>query len=177
MKHFFWILITAGLYTACKDPVPEPPSLSDDYWGESSAQKNGELWTADPSCFIDIIDGETINIALDSFFESYYLKEGLYFREVFAEIGTYKIVKWNAVKDGQTDAFLNVWSGDQSLGAYDILESDSTNRLILESYDTLSKEIRGKFDLTFIVRKRPYPNAPDTIRFREGKFHGKLHKK
>lgn len=177
MKHIFWLLTIAGLHTACTDPDPASPSLPDDYWGEASAQKNGQPWTANPSCFIDIIDEETINIALDSFSDGYYLKEGLYFREVFPEVKTYEVSKWSAVKDGKTDAFLNYWSGDQSLGAYDILETDTTNRLTLELYDTLSKEIKGRFDLTFVVRKRPYPSAPDTIRFREGKFHGKLHKK
>jgi hypothetical protein len=177
MKHIFWMLAIAGLYISCKDPDPAPPTLPDDYWGEASAQKNGQLWTANPACYISIIDGKTINLQLDSFFAEYYLKEALHFSGIPFDTGTYEVARLDITQDENVEASHGYFDDDVSIGAYQILETDGSNFLVLESYDILSKEIKRKFDLTFIVSKRPYPGAPDTIRFREGKFHGKLHKK
>jgi hypothetical protein len=71
-----------------------------------------------------------------------------------------------------------MWDADQPLGGYHILESDSsTNVVSLTAYDTLSKEIKGTFNLSFIVSGRPYPSYPDTIRLKNGQFSGKIIKK
>lgn len=178
MKYAFWALVIVAIYANCKKNEPNtPPPLPSSFWGDASAQKNGKPWTANPSCWIDIVDKKTINIELDSFLNGYYLTETLFFEGVPPKTGTYKVLKWTFPKDGNLNADLTYSDADLALGDYDILETDSTNYLTLSSYDTLSKEIKGSFNLTFIVHKRPYSNAPDTIRFRDGKFHGKLIKK
>jgi len=177
MKHLFWLLATAVCFAACKDPKPEPPALLEGYWGTASAQKGGKAWVANPFCRIDLIDGKTLSISLDSFWNGDYLVETLVFYKIPPAPGTHEVVQWSAAKDGKVGSHLAYWDDDVALGLYDILEREGANRLIIDSYDTASGELKGTFDLDFIVSHRPYPNAPDTIRFREGKFHGRIHKK
>lgn len=177
MKYLFWILAAAVCFAACKDPKPEPPALPEGFWGTASAQKDGKLWTASPFCRIDLIDGETLTIQLDSFWHGDYLVEALDFYKIPPAAGIYKVIQWNAAKDGKVGAHLTYWDDDVALGIYDVLGTATSNQLVVESYDTASGELKGTFDLVFLVSHRPYPNAPDTIRFREGKFHGRIHKK
>ncbi len=173
MKYFPVIFFLIWLYVACnRNPDPEP-FLPDDYWGEASAEKNGELWVAHPACWIDLVNNTNINIQIDSFYSGSYLAESLTIVAIPPFPGTYKILKSGPLPH----SYLDISDGDQQLGLYLISESDSTNQMTLDSYDTLSKEIKGTFNLTFLVEHRPYSYSPDTIRFRDGKFHGKLIKK
>ena len=90
--------------------------------------------------------------------------------------GTYPIV--NTIPqddDGLVGA--GFWHVDQDViySSYKILESDSSSFVTLTSYDTISQEIRGHFDLTFIKdQANPEFDFPDTIRFRNGAFHTKV---
>lgn len=168
------MLLAVLCLAACKDPKPEPIALPEGYWGTASTLKDGKPWTATPFCRIDLIDGHTLNILLDSFWRGDYLVETLDFYKIPPAVGTYKIVRLNT--DGKPRCSLAYWDSDVVLGVYDILETKEDNRLTVDSYDTASGEIKGTFDLDLIVSHRPYPTAPDTIRFREGKFHGRIHK-
>lgn len=175
MKHLFWILVAAVCFAACKDPKPEPTSLPEGFWGTASALQNGKPWAATPFCRIDLIDGETLTIQLDSFWHGDYLVEALDFYKIPPMSGTYDIFPRNTDEKPRSD--FHYWDYDVVLGSYKILETAKPNQLVIESYDTASEELKGTFDLVFLVSKRPYPTAPDTIRFREGKFHGRIHKK
>jgi hypothetical protein len=156
-------------FGACKKQQDPAPQISSDYWGDASAQINGKLWTAHPVCWIDVIDHKTITIQLDSFYNITQLAEDLFFAHIPPKPGTYKVSRV-VYNPNAPDAL------SSALG-YDILETANINEIVVESYDTLSKEIRGTFDVTFIVSGRPYPNSPDTLRLQDGKFHGKLIKK
>ena len=112
-------------------------------------------------------------VELDSFIDNYYLKESLIILGIPPFLGTYKVNKLTAAKD--LNSSLSMWDADFPIGGYTLLESDSnTNRVTLTAYDTLSKEIKGTFNLTYIFVSKPFPNYPDTLRFRNGNFHGKL---
>jgi len=63
---------------------------------------------------------------------------------------------------------------DVLYGVYKVLESDTTNAITISSYDSVSREIKGTFNVTFVPEHLPYPGAPDTIRFRNGQFHTKI---
>ncbi|MBK8923611.1 MAG: hypothetical protein IPM81_19315 [Saprospirales bacterium] len=63
---------------------------------------------------------------------------------------------------------------DFLLGYYDVLEADSSSFMTILSYDTVTREVKGTFEATYIVKQRPYPGAPDTIRLRNGVFHTKV---
>ena len=175
MKYFFYFALIS-LFLAC-GKNQEKPSLPENYWGEASAERNGKPWATNPVCWINIVNKTNVIIELDSFINNYYLKESLIIFDIPPFLGTYKVNKLTAAKD--LNSSLSMWDADLSIGGYTLLESDSnTNRVTLTSYDTLSKEIKGTFNLTYIVvPPGPYPDYPDTIRFRNGKFHGKLIKK
>jgi hypothetical protein len=63
---------------------------------------------------------------------------------------------------------------DVIYGQYRILESDSSSFVTLISFDSITGEVRGTFDLTFLVEHRPFPGAPDTLRLRNGQFYTRL---
>lgn len=89
--------------------------------------------------------------------------------------GTYQV--YNTLiqtNDSIAGALFGYIDYDEFKGNYTILESDSSSFVTLESYDTITKEIKGRFDLTFIKDIKPYPEASDTIRFRDGYFHTKI---
>ena len=180
MKNLFFFLATIVLLNACNKKSDPEPVLPGNYWGEATGYKNGVLWSSYPACWIDLIDKNTITVELDSFYKGYrlyYARESLIISKIPPFPGTYKVEKF---KLNVTNVYshLSFWDDDQLLGEYDILESDSnTNLVTLQSIDTLSKEIRGSFNLSYLVQHRPYPNAPDTIRFKNGMFHGKIIKK
>lgn len=177
MKIFNIICLGLSLiFFSCKKENPgENPKLSPNHWGESSAQKNGLSWTADPVCWIDIVDHSTMHIELDSTINGYFLTESLSFHEVPAMTGSYDISKSAGSPNGEADAYLYFWESDVPLGLYHVLEGHP-NQLTISSFDTTSKEIKGSFTLTLLVDHRPYPGAPDTIRFTNGQFHGRLYK-
>lgn len=175
-KVVFFLFIVFSCF-ACKRNEDGPkPTLPPNYWGEAAAQKNGLLWAADPVCWVDIIDSNTVNIELDSFVDAFFLKESLTFHEIPRAAGSYDVFRLIGGYDGKSDASLYYFEGDVTLGSYHLIEYDTSNRLVIDSFDDLSKEIKGTFNLTFLVDQRPYPAAPDTIRFINGKFHGRLYK-
>jgi len=180
MKYFIYFFAAISILSACNKKADIEPVLPPNYWGEATAEKNGQLWSAHPGCWIDLVDKKSIVVELDSFFKGrrlYYLAESLIIAKIPPIPGTYKVER-SFVDTAGTNSHFGFWDDDQPLGLYNILESDSaTNRVTLASYDTLTKEIKGSFNLTYIVVNRPYPHTPDTIRFRNGQFHGKLVKK
>lgn len=172
MKNFFPFLFLATLLSCT--PTPEKPSLPADYWGEASALRNGELWKANPACYISPRNKTNLIISIDSFIQNYYLKESLGIVDIPPVVGTYPI-KTLTGEESSPYSTLTMWDADLPLGEYRMLESDSlTNRFTLLSYDTLTKEITGAFNLSFLVSHLPYPSYPDTIRFKNGYFHGRL---
>lgn len=173
MKPFLLFFVLLCIFSCKKTPDIVDVPLAPEFWGEASAEINGRLWTAHPACFIDRIDKKSIEVHLDSFNHGY-LKEVLIMGFIPAHTGSYQVFKFD-INSTMLYSHLGFWKDDEDLGLYSILESDSSsNQVTLESYDTLSQEIKGSFNLTYIVEERPYSYSPDIIRFRNGKFHGRL---
>ena len=171
MKNFVFCVFISFFLACCSDP--EKPSLPDDYWGEASAERNGKPWITNPACWIDRNDNTNIVVQLDSFIDSYYLKESLIILGIPPFLGTYKVHKATAAIE--LNSSLSMWDADFPIGGYILLEADSnTNLVTLASYDTLSKEVKGTFNLTYVFVSKPFPDYPDTLRFKNGKFHGKI---
>ena len=176
MKYLFIFLMISTIFLSCKQEAPPISTLSERYWGEASAQQNGQFWKANPVCWVDRVDDFTLVVQLDSFYSGvsgYSLRESLTMAKIPPAPGEYTVHKYQQYAT-KTRASLGIWDDDQPLGDYEIVEADSaTNKVTILSYDTLSKEIKGTFNLTFKVTKRPYPDYPDTIRYTNGVFHGK----
>ena len=71
--------------------------------------------------------------------------------------------------------FLFEADGDAIAGIYTRLPNVESS-VTISSYDTISGDVRGTFDITFLKHyKTPgyYNNYPDTVRFNGGQFHTK----
>ena len=174
MKNKYIILFCILLLEFCnkKTDTPHTPS---EYWGETSSVKNGMDWTGHPYAVVNINHGNGWNIFFDSLDEFNIRKESFVIYKVPFVSGTYPVGNTPIqINDSLVGAGFYYVDDDVLFGTYKILESDSSSFVTVESYDTLSKEIKGRFDLTFIVDIKPFVDAPDTIRLRNGVFHTKV---
>jgi hypothetical protein len=164
----FVILTIILIQLSCRKDPPPLPSI---YWGTVSFQKNGHLWTGSP---LATIYQNKIGIQIDSVPEA--IIEHLSIHKIPISPGTYPIYStYIQIDDGLSGAYYSYITFDESKGDYDILESDSSSFVTLESYDTITKEIKGRFDLIFTKADPPHPiGAPDTIRMTDGVFHTKV---
>ena len=175
MKYVLFSFIAITLCASCKkDPVTPIFTKPYPYWGEASATINGKLWTAQPSATVNYIHGHGWDIEIDSFYSGI-LRQALGIYKVPFTPGTYPVINtFPQEDDSMVGGDLGYWTADQADGRYTILESDSSSFVTMQSYDSITKELRGTFDLTFIVFHRPYPSSPDTLRVRNGVFHTKV---
>lgn len=170
-------LLTILLCISCKkepDPVVPPP-----FWGEASATVDGRFWVAHPTAVVNINHGHGWNIEIDSFNKFGILLQSLSIFKLPFTPGTYPIV----ITQPQTDDFkvggdFFYLTSDQADGYYTVLESDSSSFVTMQSYDSITKELRGTFEVTLIAQhKPPYGNPPDTLRVRGGIFHTRVRDK
>ncbi len=152
-----------------------PPEDNSPYWGTTEAIKNGTPWVGEPFSFVNINHGKGLEIIIDSVYTSGFRKESLSFSKVPFQPGKSPLVNtFPQTDDGLAGAHYFILEDDIILGNYTVLESDSSSFITLTSYDSTSKELKGIFDITFIVDHRPNASYPDTIRFRNGRFHTRL---
>jgi len=178
MKIYYLIILSALLIISCKkgEKIPIEPSP---YWGEISAKKDGITWTASPYAILNINlnTGNHIDMSFDSITQGGILRESCGLYKVPLIKGTYPVVNTLiSKKDSLVGGNFFYTEADILYGSYDILESDSSSFVTLLSYDSITKEVKGEFDLTFIVKYKPYKEAPDTIRLRNGTFHTRIFK-
>lgn len=175
MKPRFYALLICIVFIACKkEPAPVLPGPSANHWGAADALQNGILWKANPLCSWQDSIEHTAFIHLDSFSTRW--TEILSFSEVPCIPGTYEIRPSTWPEDGIPSAYFHYWNYDFAAATYTPLEGNG-NRLVIESYDPVSREIKGLFDVVMVLQQwQGYPEAPDTIRFINGKFHGRLYK-
>lgn len=170
MKAYQIAFILLVLLAACsKEPEPEPPAGP--WWGETTALENGMNWNGSPFAIFDKKDSSRMSIQIDSLKYGYFRCKNLYFSKVPVYPGTYIIDRSVDTLIGSKYFYLD---HDVLYGVYIVLESDTTNAITISSYDSVSREIKGSFNVTFVPEHLPYPGAPDTIRFRNGQFHTKI---
>ena len=160
--------------TACdKTQLPTKEELG--YWGTITATKNNMAWVGAPISLININHGKGFEIVGDSLDKYGTRREALGFTKVPSQTGTYPLVNTiPQTDDGLVGASYFILDDDVTLGNYKVLVSDSSSFITLISFDSISKELKGTFDITLIVDHRPYASYPDTIRFRNGQFHTRL---
>lgn len=174
MKIQILILTTLLLSLAACDKT-SPPEDDSPYWGSTTTIKNGEPWSGEPFSFININHGKGFEIIVDSLDKYGIRRESLSFSKVPFLPGKSPLVNtFPQTDDGLVGAHYFILDDDVILGAYTVLESDSSSFITLTSYDSISKELKGVFDVTFIVNFRPNASYPDTMRFRNGQFHTRL---
>jgi hypothetical protein len=77
--------------------------------------------------------------------------------------------------DQPSAAFFTLISdGDVSGNSYYTVDSED-NYIQIDTYNSKTKEIWGSFQLTLAIYRPRYSDAlPDTLRFRNGRFHTKI---
>lgn len=162
------------IIAACqKSPsVPEAPVV---YWGTVGVNKNGVAWAASSSVSIHTKFENKLNISFIQFDKYGFKREKCGIFKIPAFAGTYPLHNTSIqVDDSLVGANFFYNDDDFLLGYYNVLEADSSSFVTIASYDTITKEVKGSFDIIFKVGQRPFPGAPDTIHMENGVFHTKV---
>lgn len=177
MKPIYFTLFILFVCIACSDddmPIIEEPLP---YWGEITGLKNGKTWSASPYATINTTSeiGNWLHIVVLLFDESGIIREAVDFVKIPLEPNIYRVFADIHEDDGKVGALYSIYEADLPLADYLPLEPDSTNFITLEEYDETSGEVKGTFDITFVVDwKSSLVDEPDTIRFTNGVFHTRV---
>jgi hypothetical protein len=107
-----------------------------------------------------------------------YITQAMYFIKVPLMKGKYKVDPYVdescQLQDPIYSFFDTTIGGDVSGDYYKILSSED-NFLQVENYNPKSKEIKGSFQVTFVLERAGYGHTlPDTMRFTDGRFFTKM---
>lgn len=179
MKSIYFLFLSLFFFISCGDddlmpPVEEEPSP---YWGEISALKNGEPWTASIYATINDTHGAEnwLHLIVSLFDETDIPREGLSFVKIPIGTGTYPVFFADIQEDdGKAGALHSILDFDVLLAAYYPIERDSTNVITISEYDEASGEVKGAFEVIFVVDWKSESSFPDTVRFTNGVFHTRI---
>jgi hypothetical protein len=165
---------------ACKKKEEPLPALDPIYMGEATGLKNGKPWQSYSRLFLSYGNNPKYALEFDSLYYNSYLLETLSFSNFSLQPDTCRLFRSNSENlKNRGDSVLTALSyleHDVTIGSYQLCES-ANNQLIIESYDTVTQQMKGRFELTFIVAERPYPSEPDTVRYTNGRFDARLYKR
>lgn len=185
IKLFTFLLLTV---MSCSIPIG-PSKYS---WGSFSAKMNGKVWGQSyPNGFQEIrghttSGGTNINqcpeesywILLEWYNKQGFNREELFLKKIPLKAGKYKVIPFTP-NCQMTDPiyaifYTSIDDGDVLGDTYNLLPTYD-NFVQVDNYDNYTKEIRGKFQLTFVVATKAYGHfLPDTLRLTEGSFHTKI---
>lgn len=108
----------------------------------------------------------------------YYQREHLLITGIpLLKKATYLITQEYGCGNLYASLFLLGEDGDAIVGYYKRLDAKGvSNTITIDSFDTISGDVSGSFDITFVkdrLNKAYYPNYPDTVRFNGGTFKTK----
>lgn len=174
------IIITSLLFLVCiflsnceksTNPYPDFP---EGRWGTATAKLNGNEWKATCKSFIDEENPGHWSLSFSVHKNNYYYLGSLTFFNISAQTDSSDVTKYIFEEKGGVRGYYSLFDADTPLGDYHILNDAEPNYFMVDSYDSVSREIKGRFEVTFLVNHAPDANAPDTVRFTEGKFHARL---
>ena len=165
--------IFVGMTLGCNDPQIAPPELHPRYWGNASATINGEPWEADPFAAQDTSNA-TIGLGFVVHNDWFIEMENLTIVLIPNEEGVYS-VHHRIGNEDTTYAIFAYVEYDVIDAWYDVVPGDTSNWVNLSSIDESTAEVMGSFNLTLAITERPgKPDAPDTLRIRDGSFHTRI---
>lgn len=166
------LFISVLIFISCnKNDLPQ------EYWGESSAEKNNLCWSGYPVAGVSNIN-DKLYVESNVYSKEKYHRELLCIFKIPCSIGKFRIND-TEVRDIDNitgaDYITSVEDGDVMGDAYKISPTDSLSWIEITKID--DDEIWGNFDITF-VRDTFFtisaPDIPDTIIFKNGTFHTKI---
>lgn len=173
MKYI--IILGLVVCSACKKSNEEPEL----YWGSVSAIKNGVAWEAEIYAGENRPYNQGIDIGIEKFNSKRLRREGLYFFKIPLNTGVYPLSETDVrIIDSLTGAFYNTLldDGDVAGDAYYLFSGEHIENQI-EITEIKGKEIKGTFQVSFLKDLRygaADPSAPDTVVFKNGKFHTRI---
>jgi hypothetical protein len=175
MKARILNLLIFGLIIACQ-PGPGPFPA-----GRASAELNGKPWVANrASCAINTpcYKGR-LGINLYKHWANGTV-ESLSFHKIPNQVGLYRIAPAAAdnatfCKDTSVNSnFSNTTpDGDVSKDFYESVDV-ATNYVQITDINRKTGEVRGKFDVTYVIFIRQDRTSPDTIRITNGQFQARI---
>jgi hypothetical protein len=186
--NFFALLLL--IVTSCSVFQDIGPSKYS--WGSFSAKMNGKEWGQSYPGGFQEIRGDTFQggnaedqcpeenywISFDWFNKQGFHRENLILKKIPLMPGKYKVIPYSS-KCQMIDPiyaifFTSIDDGDVLGDIYAILPTQD-NFVQIDNFDNYTKEIRGKFQLTFVIKDRGSNRIlSDTLRFTEGRFHTKI---
>ena len=184
-------------FLACKKEEPLPNARWP-HWGEVTGLLNGEPWVEfmtnkalNRPWHIKIYAGEgadrskhpcnlnTFSIVAAKFNPAGFRRERIGFHKIPNQEGIYPLTGRgsNCEPDSSPSASFATSEDDGDVGKdyYEVLRTEESY-LAVASFDPATKEIRGTFRVTFLIknRSRTLPTYPDTVRFTNGEFRTKI---
>jgi hypothetical protein len=186
MKIKCSILIIFLLFNSCKKE-DELPKFNT--WGTLSVFYNGDnnYFKNQISGYkLNVCDNQIIGISMNRYNKSnpYFSTDSFYFTNVPTLKGKYKIINHNqrpTCSDipniTEIGTFYGINEGDTGAQQYTVLSTvKENNYLQIDEYNKETKEIKGRFQVTFVLEYLPKSRSfdPDTVRFTNGVFHTKV---
>jgi hypothetical protein len=188
-NNVYFILFFVLLLSCRKEKIALPSY----YWGNANAEKNGKDWASEQKNWTLTVYGilesrgarmkkDSFALLIDNFNENNAMRERIGVSGIPIRIGTYKVFNSTEAVNYDRDTLtmasftLSEQDGDVQSGYYNVLET-AQNIISVDVLDTISNEVRGKFNVTFINKYPKSGLAPDTIRFKNGVYYTKIHKK
>ena len=178
-------MFTIFLLIGCQSDIAVPQNS----WGYFKADVNGRRWAKTfknayqavrgSEDYPDSLNRNKISVYSLLFDHTGSLQEQFYFENIPLKPGRYKIL--HTKNPSGTDS-ISVSSSlttfidyDVFRDEYEVLNSES-NYLQIDQYQVNgNREIKGRFNVTFILKsKREFNSYDDTLRFTNGSFHTKI---
>ncbi len=167
MKKILCLIIVFTFISCNKNKVHE---------GNTTAFKNGEEWNVSNVIRPKRPLSDYFKVSSRTFDSFGAIEEDLDIFKIPYDTGKYYLHQTNGVTDDSlVGANLLVFlEGDQLIGGWGIPEEpDSSNYVHITFYDECTREVEGTFNCT-LVGNTIDGTGPDTIRFTDGRFEGKI---
>jgi hypothetical protein len=174
---FLLLVLLSSCINQSVTPKP-PPTYSSGYWGTASAQRNGKelqnprIWAVTRTA----CNAHAFDVFITEFTDQGEEVVTFNFVNVPQRVGTL-----NRFKPDYKNLFCTTDTVGSTLTAKIRAGFSGTykprswgNQLIITSFDTVTKEIKGTFFLRMNVDERLSATGPDSINIRRGEFHTKL---
>ncbi len=172
MKYFLFFGLL--LILSCNKKNDQP----DYYWGSINAIKNGEAWEGKLYAVINKPFEQGIDIIIERFNEKGYKREYLFMSKIPLEVKKSKLNQTDVrIIDTLVGGDYGTLLDDGDVAGDDYLLLDDSIDDFVEITETKGKEIKGKFQMSFVKDLRfgeADPTAPDTVIFTDGVFHTRI---
>ncbi len=177
MKNTIFIIASIAFlqfFPSCKKDKVKYPDFPEGRWGTAEAKRNGEDWAGACYSRFDAENPGFFGVNFGVYNNNYYYLGSLSFSNIPPQVGSYVVTKRVLWEYEGARGYYSIFDIDVPLGDYNIINGAESNYIAIDSYDTVSREIKGRFEVTMLVNKRPSADAPDTVRFTQGTFHTRL---